>query len=293
MSAASTRLRELLFTCHGGLLAGRGLANALEGIQECLDAGVFRIEIDIHSMADGEFLVSHASRLEETTTFRGAVGALTRSEALALRRSDDSGSRPPLLSEVVSLVALYDSHLQLDLKDWRPLTKGRIQDLISMVEPLGERVIISSGQDWNLRAIHARSRELRLGFDPDHYLASGSRDVPVPSRSGAYGYRDDHPLAIGRAQPVEDYFRERIENLVAQCPFASEFFIEKSLLLQAAADGVSLPELPHERGMAVSAWTLDYEGTASIETLRALAECGVDHITTNTSQQFIGAVSVS
>jgi glycerophosphoryl diester phosphodiesterase len=283
--------RELSFTCHSGLREGRGLPNSLEAIHDCLEAGVFRIEIDIHSMADGDYLVSHASRLEESTTSQGPVGHLTRDDALNLRRSDDPNSRPPLLSEVIALVQPHSSDLQLDLKDWRPLTEERVHALIALTEPLGQRVLVSSGQDWNLRAINSQSKELRLGFDPDHYLASGQRKVPVPARLGAYGYRDDHPLAIGRAQPVAEYLRERMIDLVTQCPFAREFFIEYQLLLQAMNDGVSLSQLLHERGVAVSAWTLDYDGANSIAKLEALAAAGVDRITANTSQQFLGALS--
>lgn len=283
--------RGLSFTCHSGLLAGRGLPNSLDSIGECLEAGASRIEIDIHSMAADDYLVSHASRLEESTTSQGPVGRVTRAEALQLRRTDDRESRPPLLSEVVALALPYASELQLDLKDWRPLTEERVRALIALTEPLGQRVLVSSGQDWNLRAIAGQTNTLRLGFDPDHYLAAGRREVPVPARLGAYGYRDDHPLALGRAQPVAEYLRERISDLLTQCPFASELFIEYRLLLQAADEGVSLPYMLHERGVPVSAWTLDYDGPDSIAKLEALAAAGVDRVTTNTSQQFLAALS--
>ncbi len=282
---------ELSFTCHSGVFAGRGLPNSLESIRECLEAGASRIEVDIHSMADDEYLVSHANRLEESTASHGPVGQLTRHAALKLQRSDDPKSRPPLLNEVVALVLPYASELQLDLKDWRPLTSESVASLIRLTKALGDRVIVSSGQDWNLRAIASRNSAIRLGFDPDHYIAAARREVPVPARLGAYGYRDDHPLALGRSQPVAEYLRGRMNDLLTQCPFAAELFIEYSLLLQAADEGVSLPQLLHERGVAVSAWTLDYHGPESMAKLDALAAAGVDHVTTNTSQQFIAALS--
>lgn len=283
---------ELSFTCHSSLLAGRGSPNSLAGITECLQAGASRIEIDIHSMADGEYLVSHANRLEEVTTSRGAIGRLTREEALELRSKDDSQTRPPLLSEVVELVQPYTSELQLDLKDWRPLTPERVSALITRLAPLGERAIVSSGQDWNLRAIACQTQALRLGFDPDRYLAARERDqAPMPGRLVAYGYRDDHPLALGRAQPSEEYLRERFAALLLQCPFACELFLEYGLLLQAEADGLMLPRLLHERGITVSAWTLDYDGPESLATLGRLASAGVDRVTTNTARQFMQALS--
>jgi glycerophosphoryl diester phosphodiesterase len=283
---------ELSFTCHSGLLAGEGLPNSLHRIGECLQAGSSRVEVDVHSMADDEYLVTHANRLEEATTSRGAIGRLTREEALDLRRNDDTESRPPLLSEVVALSQRYTCELQLDLKDWRPLTPERVDALAALLLPLGERAIVSSGQDWNLRAIDRQVPWLRLGFDPDRYLSIAERtDAPLPGRLGAYGYRDDHPLALGRTQPVEDYLRERFDILLGQCPSACELFLEYRLVLQAEAHGVRLAQLLHERGVAVSAWTLDYDGPESLVKLERLATIGVDRVTTNTARQFVEALS--
>ena len=284
--------REVIFTCHSGLLAGEGLPNSLGAIEGALEAGAARIEIDIHSIADGEYLVCHANRLEEATTSRGAVGRLTREEALALRSKRDPESRLPFLSEVVPLFASHDCELQLDLKDWRPLTYERIEALGELVRPLGDRAIVSSGQDWNLRAIARQVPGLRLGFDPDRYISTAERDqAPLPGRLGAHGYRDDHPLALGRAQTAHDYLRDRFEMLIAQAPTAREHFIEYRLLLQAAADGAQLPALLHERGIAVSAWTLDYDGPESLATLERLAAIGVDRVTTNTARQFMAGLA--
>jgi glycerophosphoryl diester phosphodiesterase len=278
--------RPLSFTCHSGRLLGTELPNHLDGIRACLDANVFRVEIDIHSIDGDDFLVSHASRLEESTMSTGAVGRLTPKLALTLERNDAPGERPPLLSEVLELMRGSSTHLQLDLKDWRPLPPGRVRTLLELAEPLGERVLVSSGQDWNLRALAAAKPALRLGFDPDRYVAARSRDVPMPARLGAYGYRDDHPLALGRSQTAGDYWRERVADLVAKCPAVEEFFVEYRLLLQALHDGVSTAALLHEHGVTASAWTVDYLDEDSLDLVRTLAGSGVDRITTNTSQRF-------
>jgi glycerophosphoryl diester phosphodiesterase len=279
--------RDVLFTCHSGLLSGEGLPNSLPGIAECLAAGASRIEIDIHSLAGGDYLVCHANRLEEATMSRGAVGSLAREDVAKLRRRDDPEVGLPLLSEVVALMASHDCELQLDLKDWRPLTRERIDALAALVRPLGDRALVSSGQDWNLRAIARVVPALRLGFDPDRYIrARAATKVPAPARLGAYGYRDDHPLALGGAESVAAYLQERIDALVGQCPTAGEFFLEYRLVLQAADDGVLLPELLHERGVSVSAWTLDHDGETSMRILERLAAAGVDRVTTNTMEQF-------
>jgi glycerophosphoryl diester phosphodiesterase len=283
--------RELSFTCHGGLLAGSGPQNALAGIEECLRAGASRIEIDVHSLADGEYLVCHANRLEKVTTSSGPVGQITRAEVLQLR-GKHGHARPPLLSEVVELAGPYTSELQLDLNDRGPLTEERVRGLAEIVEPIGKRAIVSSGRDWNLRAIAREAPEVPLGFDPDQYFdARRWLSAGLPARRGAYGYRDDHPLAAERTQSVETYVRERFDILLAQVPTARELFINYRLLLQLESDGVLLPEFLHQRGVAVSAWTLDFDGERSLQTLRKLAGTGVERVTTNTARQFIEALS--
>jgi glycerophosphoryl diester phosphodiesterase len=283
--------RHILLTCHSGQLAGDAMSNSLAAIETCLRAGASRIEIDVHSLAGDDYLVCHANRLEEVSTSNGPVGRISREQAFALHDKRDPSLRVPLLSEVIDLVRGFSSELQLDLKDWRPLTAERVATLGRLVTPLAAQVIVSSGQDWNLRALGRGVPDVGLGFDPDHYMAAGTREAPVPARIGAYGYRDDHPLALGRAQPVEDYLRERVGILLGQVPTARELFIDYPLLLQAEADGVRLPELLHERSVTVSAWTLDYDGEESLATLSRLAAAGVDRITTNTSQQFVAALT--
>lgn len=72
---------------------------------------------------------------------------------------------------------------------------------------------------------------------------------------------------------------------------AREHFIEYRLLLQAPADGAQLPALLHERGIAVSAWTLDYDGPESLAKLERLAAIGVDRVMTNTARHFMRALA--
>ena len=47
-----------------------------------------------------------------------------------------------------------------------------------------------------------------FGFDPGLYLdyAIEATDIIMPRSMGAYGYRDDHPLALGRGQDVRTTF---------------------------------------------------------------------------------------
>ena len=122
------------------------------------------------------------------------------------------------LSEVVEAARGSNTELQLDLKDWRPMHDDRIAILLDVIAPVHEQVIVSTGQDWNLRKLHEADPELALGFDPGHYIDHAIEGSPVflPRAMGAYGYRDDHPMAFGKTEPVVDYLVRAVE-LAACC----------------------------------------------------------------------------
>lgn len=257
--------------------------NSIDAIARCLEAGVERIEIDIHSLAGGDFVVTHDRRLEHSTTATGPIGSATPGDIRGCRFLDDDAARPPLLSEVAALARRYDSELQLDLKDWRPLPPERVRALVDAIAPARERVIVSSGQDWNLLRIHRADPSLALGFDPGHYIDHASEGSPffLPRTMGAYGYRDDHPMAIGRTEDAATYLRERFEMLALQAPMAREHFLSYRLVLQMLGDGFDVAAFLRERGIEANTWTVDC-GAASAADVERLIGAGIARITTNT-----------
>lgn len=275
-----------VFVCHMAVLSGAQRPNSLAAMRECFEAGIDRIEIDIHSLAGPDYAVFHDRRLEEHTTGEGAVGRATPEDIRALHWRDDPSDRPVLLSEVVEAAAPHRTEIQLDLKDWRPLGEARVRALIDTVATIRRRVIVSSGQDWNLAALHRADPELPFGFDPNHYIDHAGETTPffLPRTMGAYGYRDDHPLAYGRTGETADYLRQRFELLAMQAAGSREYFLSYRLALQMLADGFNIAAFLHERDVQANVWTFDYEGAASAEALRRLAAAGIDRVTTNTRQ---------
>ena len=273
------------FVCHMAVLSGDAAPNSIDAIRECFAAGVERIEIDIHSLAGADYIVSHDRRLEDNTTGTGAMGRVTPDAARATRFRARPDDRPPLLSEVVAAAAGSSTEIQLDLKDWRPLTSERIRALDDVIAPIRNRVIVSSGQDWNLLRIRRLAPGITIGFDPGWYIAHPTADAEatMPRAKGAYGYLDDHPLAYGRASDTDEYLRERFELLVLQAPGSREYFISYRLALLMLNDGFNVAEFLHDRGIDANVWTPDYEGPASLEILTRLTEAGFDRVTTNTT----------
>ncbi len=269
-----------------GALSGAHARNSLDAIRECFEANVGRIELDMHSLDGPDYIVFHDRRLEAATTGSGSVGRATPDEVRAARSLANPDARPPLLSEIVELARRCDTELQLDWKDWRPISPPRLRALIDVVAPIKHRVVVSTGQDWNLRLLHAADPEIPFGFDPGHYLdhATEGDTLFLPRTMGAYGYRDDHPLAFGRTEAPADYLAARLEALTAQAPGAREYFLSYRMVLQMQDDGFDVVGWLHSRHIAANVWTLDHEGDDSVHHMRRLLEAGIDRITTNTAR---------
>jgi hypothetical protein len=178
-----------------------------------------------------------------------------------------------------------DTEIQLDLKDWRPLAPERLRALADTLAPVVDRVIISSGQDWNLARLHRAHPEVHFGFDPGHYIdhAIEGDQVFLPRTMGAYGYRDDHPLAFGRTEPTADYLEQRMEMLSLQAPAAREYFLSYRLVCQMLDDGFNVADWLHARGVDANVWTPDYHGDESVRLMERLIHAGIDRATTNTA----------
>jgi glycerophosphoryl diester phosphodiesterase len=277
--------------CHMGVLSGNHPRNSLAAVAECIEAGAGRIELDIHSLDGPDYIVYHDRRLESETQGSGSVGRATPDGVRAL--SPDPEGRPPLLSEIVDLVRGSGTELQLDWKDWRLISDARLQALVDVIAPVREQVIVSTGQDWNLRRLHALAPDVAFGFDPGLYIdhAIEGSVIFLPRTMGAYGYRDDHPLAFGRAEPVTEYLAARMAILCAQTPGGREYFLSYRMVLQMLDDGFDVVAWLHERGLGANVWTLDQHGPSSVIATERLLDAGIDRVTTNTAPAWQRALS--
>jgi glycerophosphoryl diester phosphodiesterase len=281
-------VKRLRLVPHMAVYSGDYAPNSLAAIRECVRADVERIEIDIHSLAGSDYIVSHDRRLEDATTGRGAVGRATPDNVRAVRLRDRADGRPALLSEVIEVVHPSPMQIQLDLKDWRPLSVERVRVLDELVAPMRDRIIVSSGQDWNLSLLRAAAPGIAIGFDPGFYIAHPTADAgaPLPRNRGAYGYLDDHPMAIGRAEETAAYLARRFEALILQAPGSREFFLSYHLALMMLADGFNAASFLHARGIDANVWTPDYTGPDAVVVLARLIDAGFDRVTTNTAPEW-------
>jgi glycerophosphoryl diester phosphodiesterase len=266
--------------------------NSIRGLKACLDVGTRAVEIDICLLADGGFLLLHDEILEQGTTGSGPVVALTADQAMDLYLTwHGTVTEEPvgLLSQALDLVSGCSQpvELQLDLKPQTPLDEKVLANLVAALQPVKNRVRVTSMADWALRRLRALDADLPLGFDPLLYLDASPHKTeenghPVPPfRQGAYGYWDDHPLATRRRGETADYLAARAEALWAQSPPVGIWYIRARLLAQALADGFDWIAYLHARGAQVAAWTLNAHRSSDVELAWRLATVGVDRITTD------------
>ena len=267
--------------------------NSLEAIGACLEAGAACVEIDVTALADSDYLLVHDPRLEVETTGRGPVADCSAADAatLSIRHNGESTRfRVPLLSQVVTLLSERPeaTRLQLDFKNVAPFPSDEpLRRLVELIRPLGDRVIVSSTADWQLRRLRSLAPWLDLGLDVHFYLKgalSGVSEDPWdgPRRRGAYGYLDEHRLAETRAWSTAEYLADRAATLLALVPGASTFYINHRFLCQSLDDGFNWAEALHERGVRLDAWTLDVGSPVAEANARRLLAAGVDQFTTNT-----------
>ena len=256
---------------------------SLAGLELSLKAGINRIEVDVIPMKDGDFALLHDPKLENLSEVSGQV---TEQNAVFIQQVKYKGLTHNIgtLNQAVALLQEYtiDGFLQLDLKPYAPLTQTSLRNLVNWVKPVQHSVMVSSVADWAVRVLHKIAPDLLLGFDPLLYLDLVQKEpreegIP-PFRVGAFGYLDDHPLAVQRWGKSSEYFEARAETLLQQVPAGITWFINAQLLDEAIDAGFNWIKYLQENGNTVDAWTLDMDRA---DLASRMSESGVDFITTN------------
>src|SRR5688572_5072478 len=146
----------------------------LPALRACLEAGARVIEIDISLLADNQFALLHGPLLEHETTGTGPIRDYTTEQVRELRhlyQGKVTGVAVGLLSEAIELLWQYPGsvELQLDLKPDIYLPDA-LSWLVACLQPVKDRVRVTSPSDWALRRLRALDPDLPLGFDPLLYL---------------------------------------------------------------------------------------------------------------------------
>ena len=138
--------------------------NSIRGLKACLDAAARAVEMDISPLSGGDFLLLHDRLLENGTTGSGLIHTRTAEQVSGLFliwRGAVTDEPVGLLSQALGLVSRhpYSVELQLDLKAHTPLDDSEMLRLVAALQPVKDRVRVTSGADWALRRLRS--------LDPD------------------------------------------------------------------------------------------------------------------------------
>lgn len=253
-----------MICCHRAVLSGRFPPNSLGAVDECVAAGVPRLEIDVRFLSDDAMLIFHEAELDAETTGSGQVGALERAGAGLLRYLADEDHSLCFLEEVADRVRGSETLLQVDLKLMRPISGARVELLAEVLAPVRDHVLIGSQAHWNLRPFVERGFLVALDPTLQWHYAPGRDPSLTPTRLGVHGLWDDSPLAGIRHATAREYMDGRIADLVGLLPSAVEWMVDLRTIGYFSSLGFAFGEELAGRGIALAAWTLHDTGPGAL-----------------------------
>ena len=275
-------------------------SGSLAALEHCLRAGADVVEIDVIPLADDSFALLHDHDLSAGTNGTGKASQMSRSQIQNLYYWVDnktSHEKIGFLEEALELLGAYPHtrRLQLDFKPVAPLSQSSLRKFLALIEPVIDRVQVTSYADWVLRALVQFAPGLALGFDPLLYLdlvedTPRPKDVP-PFRLGAYGLMDDHPLSVYLWGSLGDYFAARASALLVQVPRGCQWFIRAALLKMALDANFDWIEFLHQNGSTVDGWTINVNQAEHMDMARLLVAHGIDALTTDTPAKLAAQLS--
>lgn len=157
---AGERLVEVI--AHRGASSGAATDNSLDAFAGAIEVGADGIELDVRRTRDGELIAFHDATVDDVP-----VSRLTRAEI-----ESATGSRPPLLAEVIELTRGRVG-LDIELKE-----AGYVERVVELVDGSlrADEIVITSFLDRAIAEVGRLRPAIRCG------LLIGSASFPLPAR---------------------------------------------------------------------------------------------------------------
>lgn len=143
--------------------SGHAPENSLEAFRLCVDNPTLRcdgVELDIHTTADGDFVVYHDFHLHDGQQITG----LSTDDVQAV--TTPAGHQIPTLQASLEVLAGLDVYIEA--KSLPPEADGRLMDLIRR-HPNPELLHVHAFDHRTIRRLHERAPELSLGVLSSSY----------------------------------------------------------------------------------------------------------------------------
>jgi glycerophosphoryl diester phosphodiesterase len=199
------------------------------------------MELDLRVRADGGFVVLHDETLDGETTGRGRISEKSLDDLRDTRMRD--GDRALTFSEDLAAMlqsAHPDALLQFDMKDdYETIGEQGIAHLATHFQTMSASVIVSGHCLDLIAAVKEKLPHLRRGIDPTDTLVDLYRQEGLKAM--------EKSLLADIRGPTEP----------------DTVYLQWSLLLQAARDGLDMVCLCRSEGKRVDAWTFTLRSPAS------------------------------
>jgi len=143
--------------------SGHAPENSLEAFRLCVEKAETRcdgVELDIHTTADGEFVVHHDFHLVDGQS----IAALSTAAVQAV--GTPSGHRIPTLQASLEVLAGLDVYIEA--KSLPPEADAHLVEII-LQHPTPERLHVHAFDHRTIRRLHERAPELSLGVLSSSY----------------------------------------------------------------------------------------------------------------------------
>ncbi len=284
-------MKTPIIVVHAAQLNPHYPANTLRGIVDSAKKGFKYIEIDIICNKNGAFFVFHNEQFDRVTNRKGNVFNINKPQVSHLWYVNEKHQlTAPVspLEDVVKLIKKTKSieEVQLDFKMYPStlITERILERLLETINPVKEKIRITSYADWVITKLRELDSDIKLGFDPQLYIDYRGKDKTEypPFKSNRFGYRDDHPLSLQNWDTPSRYLHARAVSLWKQGAVSDVWFMNHIFLIKSFQDGFNWVDFLHNRGIKVCAWTINMKREGEEKSLETLLRIGVDRITTNT-----------
>lgn len=266
------------FVAHRALYSRKYGENTLAAIQDCVESGVPRIEIDLQILNDENFVLFHDFELDHLTNSKGRISDRETTHINSIPYK--TGEPIALLDDVLPVLLNSSLHVHLDLKISN-YPSFVIVKLAKKIVLLKDRIVIAS-QDHRFLKIFA-DHGFTVAFDTSMELRYQPNRPPGknPVGLGLHGLWDDSIEAYDTSISTPQYIRYRLQSFSDLMPL-SAWVIDADTLDFLASKSPTFPRDLAQQGIDLITWGLDdTKESALAQRLHFLFDIGVVTVITD------------
>lgn len=266
------------FVAHRALYSGKYVENTFAAIQECINAGIPQVEIDLQVLSDDNFVIFHDFELDRLTNSRGYISDKVTAQFSSITYK--TGQPIALLDDILPMLeeSSLRVHLDLKLSNRSPYV---FRQLAKKISPLKDRVLIASQAHWLLEMFLERGFSVAFDTSIEWRYQPDRPPGKNPIALGLHGLWDDSFEAHDTSLSAPQYIRYRLQSFSNLMRFKSWIFDANTLDFLARKSSTFSRDLA-QHGIDLITWGLDDTSESDLaQRLNFLFDIGVSTIITD------------